>query len=157
VHQARQPAAERQFYQFQISYLTGFYAIGFIAVNGTIKRRGYVQRCAEATAFTSDITITDLSLKQDTIGNIRLKVSNTSMERYVADVTLTGRGNDVQITGPLVLQGKDVLLDLNVAVRALQLNSMEGALATFVSDASGTITGNIAVRGTTTQPKFRGL
>jgi autotransporter translocation and assembly factor TamB len=33
---------------------------------------------------------------------------------------------------------------------------MEGALATFVSDASGTITGNIAVRGTTTQPKVQG-
>jgi autotransporter translocation and assembly factor TamB len=125
-------------------------------IDGTLNGGATFNDVLKQPLFTSDITLTDLSLKQDTIGNIRLKVSNTSMERYVADVTLSGRGNDVQITGPLVLQDKDVLLDLNVAIRALQLNSMEGALATFVSDASGTITGNIAVRGTTTQPKVQG-
>jgi hypothetical protein len=144
------------FTNFNIATLTAFVQSDSLLVNGTINGGATFNDVLKQPLFTSDITINDLSLKQDTVGNIRLKVSNTSMQRYVADVTLTGKGNDLQITGPLVLEGKDVLLDLNVAVRALQLNSMEGALATFVSDASGTITGNIAVRGTTTQPKVQG-
>jgi hypothetical protein len=145
-----------RFTDFRIATLTAFMQSDSLLIDGTLNGGATFNDVLKQPLFTSDITLTDLSLKQDTIGNIRLKVSNTSMERYVADVTLSGRGNDVQITGPLVLQDKDVLLDLNVAIRALQLNSMEGALATFVSDASGTITGNIAVRGTTTQPKVQG-
>lgn len=144
------------FANFKLSTITAFVQSDSLLVDGTLNGGATFRDVMKQPLFTSDLSISDLSLKQDTIGNINLKVSNTSMERYVADITLSGRGNDVQITGPLVLQGKDVLLDLNVAVRALQLNTIEGALATFVKQASGTINGNIAVRGTTTQPKIQG-
>jgi autotransporter translocation and assembly factor TamB len=77
-----------------------------LLVNGTLDGGVTFRDVMEQPLFTSDLNINDLSLKGDTVGNINLKVSNTSMERYVADVTLTGNGNDVQITGPLVLQAK---------------------------------------------------
>jgi translocation and assembly module TamB len=141
---------------FRLATITAFVQSDSLLVDGTLNGGATFRDVMKQPLFTSDLTISDLSLKQDTVGNINLKVSNTSMERYVADVTLTGKGNDVQITGPLVLQDKDVLLDLNVAVRSLKLKSMEGALATFVKEASGTITGNIDVQGTTTQPKLNG-
>ncbi len=144
------------FSNFQLSTITAFVQTDSLLVNGTLNGGATFRDVLKQPLFTSDITITDLSLKQDTIGNINLKVSNTSMERYVTDITLSGNGNDVQITGPLELQGKDVLLNLNIAVRALQLRTMEGALASFVEKASGTITGNIAVQGTTAAPKLNG-
>lgn len=144
------------FTNFRIATLTAFVQSDSLLVDGMLNGGATFRDLMKQPLFTSDLTINDLSLKSDTVGNIKLKVSNTSMERYVADITLTGNGNDVEISGPLVLQDKDVLLDLNVAVRALQLRSMQGALATFVTKASGTITGNIAVKGTTTQPKLNG-
>lgn len=144
------------FANFKLATLTAFVQSDTLLVDGTLNGGVTFRDVLKEPLFTSDLTINDLSLKQDTVGNIRLKVSNTSMERYVADITLTGNENDVQITGPLELQGKDVLLDLNVAVRALKLKTMEGALSSFVKNASGTITGNVAVKGTTTQPKLHG-
>lgn len=144
------------FSNFKLATITAFVQTDSLIVDGTLNGGVTFNDVMKQPLFTSDLTINDLSMKQDTIGNINLKVSNTSMERYVADITLTGRDNDVQITGPLVLQDKDVLLDLVVAVRALKLKSLEGALASFVKEASGTITGNIAVQGTTTAPKLEG-
>ena len=45
--------------------------------------------------FTSDLTINDLSMKGDTIGNAVVKVDNTSGDRYNTNATITGRGNDI--------------------------------------------------------------
>ncbi|MBD0332088.1 MAG: translocation/assembly module TamB domain-containing protein [Chitinophagaceae bacterium] len=106
--------------------------------------------------FVSDLAISDLSLKRDTIGNVTLKASSSAGDRYNINATITGRGNDVSLTGSMAPQGNDVALNLDMAIRQLQLNTMEGALATAIYKASGTVNGNIKVDGTLAQPHIDG-
>jgi hypothetical protein len=72
--------------------------------------------------------LTDLSLKKDTIGNLKIKVDNTSGNRYNTNATITGRGNDITLTVHLHRWGtNDIAMDLKLDVRQMQLNTMEEA------------------------------
>jgi hypothetical protein len=106
--------------------------------------------------FTSNLTINDLSLKQDTIGNVQLQVSSGDNNRYLTNATITGRGNDVSLTGSFAPVGKDINLDLDLDVRQMQLNTMEGAFAGFLTNASGFINGKVRIAGTTAKPQVKG-
>jgi translocation and assembly module TamB len=105
--------------------------------------------------FTSDLTINDLSMRQDTLGDVRAQV-NSNGTTYNTNIALTGRGNDASITGSFAPVGNDVNLDLNLNVRALQLHTMEGALASAISNASGSVNGNVRIAGTASKPAING-
>ncbi|HZH94600.1 MAG TPA: hypothetical protein VEY06_01895, partial [Flavisolibacter sp.] len=125
------------FNAFQLGTLTGLLKADSILVDGTMNGSVTLTNIMKQPLFTTDLTINDLSLKGDTIGNINLQVANTTANRYNTNVTITGRGNDVALTGYFLPQGKDIALNLDLAVRKLELSNLEGALATFISSASG--------------------
>ncbi len=47
-------------------------------------------------------------------------------------------------------------MNLDLAIRRLELSTLEGAMATFVKSAIGAVNGNISVKGTTSNPKIQG-
>jgi translocation and assembly module TamB len=81
---------------------------------------------------------------------------NSNGTTYNTNIALTGRGNDASITGSFAPVGNDVNLDLNLNVRALQLHTMEGALASAISNASGSVNGNVRIAGTASKPAING-
>ena len=52
--------------------------------------------------------------------------------------------------------GKDINLNLDLNVQQLQLHSIEGALASAITNASGAIDGQVQIRGTTAKPSING-
>jgi translocation and assembly module TamB len=144
------------FNNFNLGTITGFIQADSLLADGTLNGTVVLPNIMQQLVFTSDLTISDMSFRGDTVGNVALKVSSTEANRYVADVRLTGYGNDMSITGSVSPQGNDMALDLDLAIRQLQLKSLEGALATFVKQADGAITGNVSVNGTGSAPKVVG-
>ncbi|MEJ7912423.1 MAG: translocation/assembly module TamB domain-containing protein, partial [Chitinophagaceae bacterium] len=144
------------FKSFQLGTLTGFMKSDSILVDGTMNGSVTLTNLMKQPLFTSDLTIGDFSLKGDTIGNINLQVANTTANRYNTAVTITGRGNDVALTGYFLPQGKDIVLNLDLAVRKLDLSNLEGALATFIKSASGAINGDVSIKGTAAKPRVQG-
>ncbi len=144
------------FNNFELSTITGFVKADSVLVNGLMNGTVTLKNLSQQPVFTSNLTINDLSLRQDTIGNINLKVDNNTPDRYDANVTITGRGNDVALTGYFAPQGNDMALNLDLAVRKIELNTLNGALATAIKNATGTINGNVAIKGTTTAPQING-
>jgi translocation and assembly module TamB len=144
------------FNNFQIATITGFMQSDSLlvggAMNGTVTFRDLLQQ----PLFTSNLTINDLSFKQDTVGNVQLNVSSTAANRYITNATITGRGNDIQITGSMAPQGDDVALDLDLAIRKMELSTMEGALAGAITDATGNINGSVKIAGTMATPDVQG-
>jgi hypothetical protein len=144
------------FTDFRLATITGFIKSDSILADGVMNGTVTFRNIMEQPLFSSNLTINDLSLRKDTIGNVNLQVSNTSATQYKANITITGRGNDVALTGDITQQGKDALLDLNLAVRRMDLKSMQGALATAITNASGTIDGSVRIQGTLNNPNVRG-
>ncbi|MBD0294927.1 MAG: translocation/assembly module TamB [Flavisolibacter sp.] len=145
-----------QFTEFRLATISGFMKSDSLFIDGTLNGTVTFRNLMEQPLFTSNLTINNLSMQQDTIGNVNFQVNNTSANNYTANITLTGRGNDVQITGTMAQQGKDVALDINTAIRQIQLNTLKGAASAFVSNMDGAINGNISLTGTLAAPKIGG-
>ncbi len=142
---------------FQIGTLTAFMSSDTLMANGSMNGHINLKNVLKQPVFTSDLQITDLSFKGDTVGNAVIKIDNASGNRYNTLATITGRGNDIALTGSFAPQGEnDIALDLDLNVKQMQLATMEGAFAGMLKNASGSVNGNISVRGTVNEPKING-
>ena len=145
------------FTNFQLSTITAFLRSDSLLVNGSINGTVAFRNILRQPVFTSDLLINDLSLKGDTLGNASIKVDNIQGNRYNTNAAITGRGNDIALTGSFAPQGEnDIALDLDLAIRQMQLSTMEGAFGEMIKNASGTVNGNISINGTVNQPKING-
>jgi len=145
------------FSNFQLGTITGFMKSDTILANGSMNGTIALKNILRQPVFTSDLVINDLSFRGDTLGNASIRVNNESGDRYNTNVGITGRGNDIAITGSFAPQGSnDIALDLNLAIRKMELHSMEGAFAGFMKNASGSVNGNISINGSAKHPKING-
>ena len=147
---------EVNFTNFQLATITGFIKSDSLLVNGVMNGNVTLRNLMTTPIFTSDLTINDLSMRQDTLGNVHALVSSGDNNRYNTNITLTGRGNDIALTGSMAPVGNDVNLDLDLNVRALQLHTMEGAMASAITNASGAVNGTVRIKGTTSKPDVKG-
>lgn len=143
------------FTDFRLATITGFLKSDSLMADGLMNGNVTFDNILQQPVFTSSLTINDLSMKKDTIGNVSMRVDNAG-NRYNANISLTGRGNDVLLTGNMTPQGKQTLMNLEIAVRQLQLNTLEGAMAAAFTNASGTVSGGIKVKGNLSNPEVNG-
>lgn len=145
------------FTNFQLSTITAFMKSDSLLINGSMNGTVVFRNILKQPVFTSDLVINDLSLKGDTLGNAAIKIDNTQGNRYNTNATITGRGNDIALTGTFAPQGEnDIALDLDLAIRQMQLSTIEGAFGQMIKNASGTVNGNISIDGTVNTPKING-
>lgn len=149
------PPLQVNFTTFRLATITGFIKADSLLVDGLMSGNITFPNIMKQAVFTSDLTINNLSMRQDTLGDVRAQV-NSNGSRYNTNIALTGRGNDAVITGSFAPVGNDVNLDLNLNVRALQLHSLEGVTASAISNASGAINGNVKIAGTAGKPDING-
>ena len=148
---------QASFNDFRLATITGFIKSDSLLVDGVMNGTVTFENLLQQPVFTSNLTINDLSMKQDTIGNVSLQVSSGANGRYIVNnATITGRGNDVSLSGSFAPTANDIDLDLDLDIRALQLNTIEGALANVISNSSGAVTGKVSLKGTTSDPDIKG-
>jgi hypothetical protein len=155
--QSEGEALNAGFTNFQLSTITAFTKSDSLLVNGSMNGTVVFRNILRQPVFTSNLTISDLSMKGDTLGNATIRIDNTSANRYNTHATISGRGNDISLTGSFAPQGsKDIALDLDLAINQLQLASMQGAFGNMIKNASGSVNGTISIRGTAAAPRING-
>lgn len=145
------------FANFRIATISGFMKQDTLLADGKIN--GFVQLRDIQTqpSFTSDLNVNDLSFQKDTVGNLAIKVSNTSPNFFVADMTLSGRGNDVQVAGTYDLKpGNQSIADLKLDIRQLQMKTVEGISMGAIRNAKGYLSGTTEIKGTIDDPNIQG-
>jgi hypothetical protein len=146
-----------RFSQFKLGTFTGFMHADTLLVEGILNGNAQLRNVMQQPSFITDLTITDLSVRQDTIGNASIKVNNTIQDTYSADVAITGRGNDVRLTGQYHMAPQNAsTYDLNLVIGALQLHSVEGLSMNNISNATGYLSGNVRFNGSLQQPNING-
>lgn len=145
------------FNNFRIATLTGFIQTDSLFADGVLNGNVKVNDVTGKMNFVSDLTITDFQMRKDTVGNIAIKVNNTTENALDADVAITGKGNDVTLKGQYYLtpvNNNDFHFDL--VMNSLKLNTIEGATMGAISKSSGTLSGKFDVSGTASQPAIDG-
>jgi hypothetical protein len=144
------------FKNFKIETLTGFIENDSLMVNGLLNGNAVVKNLQTQPTFTSDLTINDLSIYKDTLGDLTAKVNNNVANLYRADVSLTGRGNNVNLTGNYQVKPTNSSYDLVLNVVSLQMKSLEGFTKGQIKDASGFLYGKVAMNGSLNNPNIDG-
>ena len=140
---------------FQIGTLTSFLQADSTLVDGVANGTVTFTNLTQQPLFTGNLTVTDLTFQRDTVGNVNAQVSSNG-STYTTNVTITGRGNDVALTGNITPGANDMSMDLDLAIRRFSLNTMRGAMKDFITDASGNLYGNVSISGTTSDPNIDG-
>ncbi|MEO6329395.1 MAG: translocation/assembly module TamB domain-containing protein [Ginsengibacter sp.] len=144
------------FKNFSISTLTAFVQTDSLLVNGTLNGNTVVKNIQLQPVFTTDLTVSDLSIYKDTIGTLTAKVNNNVANTYNADVRLTGYGNEVTLLGNYFLKPENSSYDFTINVGSFQMKSIEGFTKGGIRDARGNLSGSIAINGTLDKPVVDG-
>ena len=145
------------FKNFAISTLTGFVQSDSLMVTGLLNGNALVKNIQVQPTFTTDLTVTDLSVYKDTLGTLTAKVNNNTANQFNANVSLKGYGNELNITGDyFVKPGNNSSYDFTVDLVSLQMKSLEGFTKGGLKDARGNLYGKIALNGTVAKPNIDG-
>ncbi|MBL7700403.1 MAG: translocation/assembly module TamB domain-containing protein [Chitinophagaceae bacterium] len=143
--------------KFKISTITAFAKQDTALVDGVINGAVMINNIATQPTFTSDITITDLTVQADTVGNLALKVNNSQANIFTADVSLTGKGNDIGINGTYQVKPENQsVINLVLDIRKLQMTSVQAFSFGAIDDASGFVNGRFDIAGTFDKPDING-
>lgn len=148
---------EVRFADFRLATLTGFFQKDTLLADGTLNGTVFLSDLSTQPNFTTDLTVSNLAINRDTIGDLNAKIDNLNAKVFAANVSITGRGNDLALTGAYHLKpaGKSVM-DLNLDIKSLQLNTLEGASMGTFSEGKGFMSGNVNIGGSLGAPNIDG-
>lgn len=145
------------FKNFNIATITGFVQSDSLLVGGTLNGNATIKNIQTQPAFTTDLTVNDLSVYKDTLGNLTAKVNNNIANQFNADVRLVGRGNEVNLTGDyFVRPANKSTFDLNLDIVALQMRSLEAFTKGSIKNSRGNLFGKVAFNGSAEDPNIDG-
>jgi hypothetical protein len=155
---ANTPDADLQvrFEKFQLHTLSQLIEQSDSIYNGVIDGDVLFVHYQKQFAFSSAITISDLSYKSSKIGNLSLKVDNTQESKYNLLATLKGMGNQVNMSGYYNTVKKEDGVHMNVDIGSLQLSSLEAFSMDQLSKSSGAIKGSFVINGALSAPSLNG-
>ncbi|WP_263602286.1 translocation/assembly module TamB [Chryseobacterium sp. PET-29] len=139
---------------FKIETLTELIKKDTLLARGNINGTAQLRNLTKNMTFTSDLNISDLIVYENPVGNLAVKVNNTSPKILNADIALSGNNNDVKIVGDYNTSSST--FDLNMAINQLQMKSVQGFSMNAITNTEGYISGNLKITGTTAQPNILG-
>jgi|SRR5579871_596186 len=149
-------ALEIGFTHFLLSTLTAFAGSDSLLANGEINGKFTLNNIKSNPSFTSDLNIRNLSIRLDTIGDVAIKINNIEPDKFSADVHITGRGNDLALTGNYLAKQDNDNFNLSLDIRKLQLASITGISMGVLKSASGSVNGKFSIRGSAAKPRIDG-
>jgi hypothetical protein len=148
---------EVSFENFQVATLTGFVQTDSTLVRGMLNGKATFNNLTNEPVFVGDLTINDLSLKSDTVGNVHILVDNKVKDTYAADVSITGRGNDVRLAGNYYLKTGASNFDFDLDIKEMPMSTAQAFSGGAIRESTGSVNGKFDVTGTIDQPKVKGV
>jgi hypothetical protein len=149
-------AAEIQ--NFYISDLTSLISSDTLFADGVLSGKATVQQFKPTLAFDADFRLDNLVVLKDTVGNVALTAATKDGNAINATVNISGQQNDVQLAGNYYMttpvNGNE--FDFDLALKALNLQSIEGLAQHQIRNSSGFVRGDLKINGTIKAPSISG-
>ncbi|WP_419494243.1 translocation/assembly module TamB domain-containing protein [Chryseobacterium bernardetii] len=139
---------------FKIETITELIKKDTVLARGTINGTAQLRDVMKDMAFTSDLNVSNLIVYGSPVGDLAVKVNNSSPKLLNADIALSGNSNDVRILGDYNTASSS--FDLNMAINQLQMKSIQGFSMNAITNTEGYLSGNLKITGTTDQPNILG-
>lgn len=125
-------------------------------VKGNVNGNVLLKRVNNSFGIVADAMISDLFVRDVSIGNLSVNADNPTAERFDLDANLTGTDNNLVAKGYYIPNGGDNSININVDIQSLSMKMIEAFSMGQISDASGNITGNLTIQGASATPQITG-
>lgn len=155
--QSTDPPLEIKFTNFDIATLSKLIENNEDLASGNINGNVILEKQNGASAFRSDLAITNLIFKSVPIGTLKLKADNLqNSQKYDVNLGIEGNGNDIQVDGSYFAAVKKNNLDFKMDVRNINLATIEPFTFGQVTRMTGGINGKLNIKGSTATPDITG-
>jgi hypothetical protein len=142
------------FKDFRIETLTRFAeadsALAGGAINGTVQ----VKELTGSPKFEANLTIDQLRYQKDMLGTLRIAVNNNTENAFETNIALSGvhelRASGFYYTAP------ESALDMTLNIDKIDLKAIESLSMGQIKHGTGTISGQLSVKGSLDAPKVLG-
>src|SRR5690606_24837331 len=104
--------------------------------------------------FEADLTIDQLRYQKDMLGTLRIAVNNNTENAFETNIALSGvhelRANGFYYTSP------QSALDMTLNIDKIDLKAIESLSMGQIKHGTGTVTGQLSVKGSLDAPKVLG-
>lgn len=125
--------------------------------SGILDAKLLISELDKATpAFEGTADITDLKIKNYSIGDINAKAAMLNDDRISADINLVGYNNDIRTNIEYFPDDTEKELDAIVYINKLNMNSIEAFSDGNLKNSSGLIKGKVSITGKANEPVWNG-
>lgn len=139
---------------FKIETITEIIKKDSLLAKGMINGTAQLRNLTKDMTFISDINVSDLSVFGSPVGNLAIKVENTTANIMDANIALTGNNNDVNITGQY--NTSTSTFDLDLIMKQLQMKTLQGFSMNAITNTEGYLSGDLKIAGSAAAPSIVG-
>ncbi|GIZ07661.1 translocation/assembly module TamB [Flavobacterium sp. UMI-01] len=141
------------FNNFKLETLSSIVQSNF-EIGGIINGETTIKNLKTNPLFESDLDVQNLRVKQDSIGDLQIKVTNKKAGFYTANVQLTGAGNQLSVAGNYNIDNQN--LDFKMAIEKLQMKSLQAFTVGNLKESEGYLSGQLNITGKSSSPLVEG-
>jgi len=125
-------------------------------VKGNLDGNLLLKRVNNSYGLVADAKISNLFVHDVPIGNLTLKAQNPRYEKFEIDLDLSGTDNTLMANGYYIPNGGENSISIKTVIQSLSMKTVEAFSMGQISEAAGTLTGNILIEGNTSAPNISG-
>ena len=125
-------------------------------IRGDVDGNVLLKRTNNSYGIIADAKITDLFVRNVSIGNLTVKAENPTTEKFNIIAKLSGTDNNLTATGYFVPKGGTNSLNIKADIQSLAMKTVEAFSMGQLSESSGTLSGNFLLAGKTDAPEITG-
>lgn len=115
-----------------------------------------LKRVNNSYGIIADANFSNLIFRGIPIGNLVVKAENPSTEKFNIDLKLTGTDNNMTASGYFIPNGGDNSLNIKTEIQSLALKTVQAFSMGQLTEASGTMSGDFVIGGSTSTPEITG-
>lgn len=143
-----------EFKNFELATLTKFAETDTTLVGGTLNGQIDVKDLATNPKFEADLNVAKLRYQKDALGDLTVLVNNNTANAFEVDARLKGV-HQLSVSGFYYTQPQSAL-DLVLNIDKIDLKEIESVSMGQIRQGKGTVTGELAIKGTPTAPQILG-
>lgn len=125
-------------------------------IKGEVNGNVLLKRVNDSYGIVADADMTNLIVRNVPIGNVVLKASNSTSQKFDIDLKLSGNDNNLTASGFFIPNGGDHSLSVKTVIKSLSMKTVEAFSMGQVTQASGSLSGDFAIGGSTSSPEITG-
>ncbi len=125
-------------------------------VKGTVDGRALLKRVNNSYGVIADAKIGNLLVREVPVGDVTIKATNPETGRFDLDVNLSGPDNNLSAVGYFMADGDNNSINVKTAIQSLSMKTIEAFSMGQISEASGTLSGDLTIQGAAGSPDITG-